>query len=159
MNLTVKYAEQPELIAIHDLFSEVLHQLKYYNPAAKKSERAKFTLPQLEEKLLKDPFSIIVVKIDNEVVGFCFNRFDDYTVWLEWFGVAQSARNKKVGSILLAELENSARQRECHKVWCDSRTENIESFKTLQKNGFVVMTTLLNHWHGQDYFIWQKMLG
>jgi len=100
-----------------------------------------------------------VVRDRSSLVGFCFSRFDDYTIWLEWFCISPNYRGQNIGNMILSKLEDSTRIRECHKIWCDSRIENIASFKVLQRNGYILVATLKNHWYDQDFFIWQKYLG
>jgi len=158
MELKTKYATKNDLAELSILFVEIVESLKYYNDTAKKDELAKYTSSELEKKIAEDELSIIIVRNDSELVGFCFSRFDDYTIWLEWFGIADKYRGNKIGDIILNELEKSTLKRGCHKIWCDSRTENISSLKVLLKNGYNLITTLKNHWYNQDFFIWQKQL-
>lgn len=141
-----------------DLFNEILSTLKYYNELAVKTEQAKYTVSKLEEKIKEDPLSVILIKENLLIVGFCFNRFDDYTVWLEWFGVKSDYRRKGIANALLNELDKSALERQCHKVWCDCRTNNLISKKVLTSNGYLPIATVNNHWYGQDFILWNKLI-
>lgn len=158
MGIRLKYATVQDIEKINDLFIEIVHSLKYYNDTAISDEKTKYSSEELKKKLLEDKLSIIAVYDDENIVGFCFSRFDDYTIWLEWFGISKSYRGANIGNLILEELEKATIKRGCHKIWCDSRTENIASFKVLQRNGYTLVTTLKNHWYKQDFFIWQKLL-
>lgn len=158
MSINISYASRDDLEKINHLFEEILNSLKYYNDAAKKDEKKKYSIEELQNKLEQDNLSIISVFDKSKLVAFSFSRFDDYTIWLEWFGISLDYRSKGLGDLILKELEKSAINRGCHKIWCDSRTENIASFKVLQRNGYTLVTTLKNHWYSQDFFIWEKLL-
>jgi GNAT superfamily N-acetyltransferase len=43
----------------------------------------------------------MVAEDSSGIIGFVFNRFDDYLIWIEWFGVDQDARREGVGSALI----------------------------------------------------------
>ncbi len=159
MTIKLNYATENDIESISKLFTDILDTLEYYNDTAKHNERTKYSPDELSAKLLEDKFSIITVHDGDTLVGFCFSRFDDFTIWIEWVGIKPSYRGTNIGNIILEELEKSTLNRGCHKIWCDSRTENIASFKVLQRNGYTLVTTLKNHWYNQDFFIWQKYLG
>jgi RimJ/RimL family protein N-acetyltransferase len=158
MNLQIRYAIANDLENICKLFSSILEELSYYNALAKKTEKVKYSVEHLQNQLLADPFSIIIIELDDRLIGYCFSHFDDYTIWIDWFGIDVMYRRKGIGSLILKELEKSAQSRNCHKIWCDSRTENIASLALLLKNGYNIATTLKNHWYDQDFFIWQKLI-
>lgn len=159
MSIHIKYASKDDVDRVGLLFVEILDTLHYYNDTAKKNEKSKYTSEELIKKIQEDMYSVMSVYEDDNIVGFCFSRFDDYTVWLEWFGIADSHRGRGIGDLILMELEVATKKRGCHKIWCDSRTKNLASFKVLQRNSYTIVATLENHWYGQDFFIWQKFLG
>lgn len=141
---------------INQLFCEIVENLTYYNQVAKSSEIAKYSIEALRESALNDPDSVLVAKVGNQVVGFCFSNSDDGLVWLAWFGVHSSFRRQGIGSVLLEKLEESVRNGRSHKIWCDCRTENEGSKVTLSKHGYVELCTVRNHWYGQDFILWEK---
>jgi RimJ/RimL family protein N-acetyltransferase len=157
LEITVRKAEATELSEVVKLFSEILRDIPYYNPLAKESEAKKYTVPKLARKLSHDPYSVLVATNSyGRIVGFSFNHFDDFTIWIDWFGVEQSSRNKGVGlAILKATLENAIK-REAHKVWCDCRSSNEPSKNLLRKAGFREIAEIKNHWYKQDFILWEK---
>ena len=140
------------------LFEQVVLNLPYYNHVAKASEIAKYTPSLLRASLELDPNSILVARDANEIVGFCFSRDDDGLVWLAWFGVHPEYRRRGVGSALLNELEQNVRAGRSHKIWCDCRTENESSKTVLSLHGFTQLCVVHNHWYGQDFILWEKLV-
>jgi len=132
-----------------------IQPLTYYNDRAIRAELAKYTADALRSMVEADPQAVLVARDDTGPVGFCVSRFDDGTIWLSWFGTDPRARRKGVGASLLAALANTLPSRHAHKIWCDSRTDNVESKSVLERAGFRRITTLTNHWYGQDYFLWE----
>ncbi len=132
--------------------------LSLYQTILAKSELEKYTEIQLVDKIREDPYSVIVYQERDQIKAFCFSRFDDYLIWLEWFGIKKELRSKGISKIIIEKLIESAKERGCHKIWCDCRTDNIVSIKSLLSNGFFPITTISNHWYGQDFLLFQKYI-
>lgn len=148
---------EPERLST--LFQSVINLIPYYNQRAKQAESAKYTADALRSKASADPGSVLVAQCDSQIVGFAFNNLDDDTLWLAWFGVAPDFRNRGVGAGLLQALDRRALSLGVHKVWCDSRTENVESKFALMKHGFLPLCTIPDHWFRQDFILWEKRVG
>ena len=137
---------------------EVISTLGYYNERARKEEIAKYTSPKLEDLAADDPDAVFVAYAHEEPIGFCISRYDDGLIWLSWFGVKNGHRRVGVGTALLRAMIGTVRRRQCHKVWCDSRTSNKESEIVLGQAGFRKICEVKNHWYGQDFFLWERSL-
>jgi ribosomal protein S18 acetylase RimI-like enzyme len=144
-----------EIDALAALMRETIEPLSYYNDRAIRAELTKFTSATLRALAADDPYALIVARDSEGLTGFCVSRFDDGTIWLSWFGTALRARGGGVGASLLAALAATLPSRDAHKIWCDSRTDNKESKSVLERAGYSRITTLVNHWYGQDYFLWE----
>jgi ribosomal protein S18 acetylase RimI-like enzyme len=144
-----------EIDALTVLMHDTIKQLDIYNERARRSELAKYTLQSLAALAAADPHAIIVARDADGLAGFCISRFDDGTIWLSWFGTAARARGRGFGAALLAALAGTLPARDAHKIWCDSRTENEKSKSVLERAGYRRITTLVNHWYGQDYYLWE----
>lgn len=156
--MKVRYITLEDLDLVYSLFIDVLGGLSYYTETAIINEKKKFSVEELTKKLEEDSKSIIGVFASDKLIGFSISRFDDYIIWAEWGVVHKDFRKKGVGSILLEALEKSAKERNCHKIWCDSIVSNLGSFQLLQKHKFKIITTLEGHWYGLDFFLWEKKL-
>jgi len=144
-----------EIDALARLMRDTIEPLAYYNERARRAELAKYTADGLRALAAADPQAVLVARDGTAMVGFCVSRFDDGTIWLLWFGTAVHARGRGVGAALLAALAATLPSRQAHKVWCDSRTDNVESKSVLERAGFRRIATLTDHWFGQDYFLWE----
>jgi ribosomal protein S18 acetylase RimI-like enzyme len=155
----VRIARKDELDEISKLFSKILEDLPYYNSLAKENELRKYTPPKLAEKQKQDKYSVLVALDEsNEIVGFCFNHFDDFTIWLDWFGVKPPNRKKGTGGAIIQALFKTATERGAHKVWCDTRTSNEASKNLLRKLGFKEIAEVKNHWYKQDFILWERFM-
>ena len=132
-----------------------IEPLTYYNATAIAAELRKHTADSLRARTMDDPRAVLVARDAEGPIGFCVSRFDDGTIWLDWFGVAERARGRGLGGALISALKDTLPARDAHKIWCDSRTENVESRATLDRAGFRCITTLTDHWYHQDYFLWE----
>ncbi len=140
------------------LMREVIAAVPYYSDDAKRSETGKYGEEALREAAGADPDAVLVAKAGGDVVGFCVSRYDDGLVWLSWFGVHPAWRGAGVADLLLARLEGATGARGIHKVWCDSRTDNLPSRRALARAGFREICTVTDHWYGQDFVLLEKPL-
>ena len=102
-----------------------------------------------------DVDSVLVATVNTQIVGFCFSNIDDGLIWLSWFGVRPEYRRHGIGTALLNALDARAKRAGAHKVWCDCRTDNVASRATLADSGYREICTLVNHWYGQDFLLWE----
>jgi ribosomal protein S18 acetylase RimI-like enzyme len=144
-----------EVDALVSLMRDTIQPLAYYNERARHAELEKYTARALRALADADRHAVLVAREASGLVGFCVSRFDDGTIWLSWFGTAAHVRGRGIGAALLAALTESLAQRHAHKIWCDSRTDNVESRAVLERAGFHRIATLTNHWYEQDYFLWE----
>jgi len=138
------------------LMAGVIYNLDYYSRHARQAEVAKYSATRLRQLIEADGHAVLVAIRDSQPVGFCVSTYDDGVIWLAWFGVKESARSQGIGSKLLNAAINGVRERGCHKIWCDSRTSNVESAAVLQRAGFLQICRIDRHWYGQDFFLWEK---
>jgi ribosomal protein S18 acetylase RimI-like enzyme len=150
-------AASHELARIGELVAGVIRPLEYYSEAARRAEIAKYSAEGLQTAITEEPDSVLIAKIDGVIVGFCISRYDDGLIWLSWFGTVPSCRRRGVVQALVAALEHSLKGRGAHKVWCDCRTTNEAARRLLTKLGFTPITTVVNHWYGHDYILWEKV--
>lgn len=134
----------------------VISQSVHYNALAITHETKRYNALFLGAKMAEDPCSVILATDGDTIAGFCLSRFDDYTIWLEWFGVLPGYRSRGIAASLLDELENYVTVRQCHKIWCDCRTDNNAAIQLLGRAAYQQVGTLQHHWYGQDFFIWDK---
>jgi len=151
--------ERDDAEQVSSLFRSVLLPLSYYNDAAKDCELAKYTPGRLIEMVTNDPDSIMVARDSGEVAGYCFSERNDGLIWLAWFGIHPGYRGRGIGGDLLQALDHRTLKAGSHKVWCDCRTNNAESKSVLLRHGFLPLCTAKNHWHGQDFILWEKVLA
>lgn len=156
--MNIRYFDKNDADKVSELFKDIVSELSYYNELAKENEIRKYSAKKLIEKIEEDPKSIIIAEDSENILGICLNRFDDYTIWLEWILISPTARKRGIGRKLLAELEKSASDRKCHKIWCDCRTSNYISKEFLKSVGFNLITTIEKHWYQQDFVLLQKII-
>lgn len=138
--------------------ASVIQPLQYYNDRARAEEIAKYSPDNLLLLTKEDPDSVLVATANGEPVGFCISRYDDGLIWLSWFGTKAEFRKLGVGRKLLQALDGTVRGRRAHKIWCDTRVDNLASQSVLEESGFKRIASFTNHWYGHDYFIWEKCL-
>lgn len=156
-HVTISYAKEEECREISEMIADVIQDIPYYNDTAKRDEIQKFTAVELKQKIKGEVLSVIVARVNHRLAGFCLSRFDDYTLWLEWFGVVEEHRGKGIAGLLLNGLAETVVPRNCHKIWCDCRTANKAAIHILAAHGYRQLVTVSNHWYGQDFILWEKV--
>ncbi|MGJ4924382.1 GNAT family N-acetyltransferase [Bradyrhizobium oligotrophicum] len=150
-------SDEPERVSA--LFRTIVDALPYYNERAKTSEISKYSANRLRQSASIDSSSILVARFNTSLVGFVISNLDDETIWLSWFGVDPVYRRRGIGDQLLQALDRRALSMGVHKLWCDSRTDNVESKARLADNGFRQICTIPDHWYRQDFVLWEKRVG
>lgn len=151
--------QKEDATKVSRLFSHILDELPFYNRAAKQNELKKHRPSNLRKALEEGAMSGVIARRGKRVLGFCFLKDDDGTVWLSWIGVHRDFRRDGVAAALMAAIERYAISIRAHKIWCDSRTNNTPSIKMLQQAGYRKICTISNHWYRQDFFLWEKTVG
>ena len=155
--LKIQPIEHLSTLSAAKLLQTIINDLDYYTVQAKKNEIKKYTSTELKYKIKNDHLSVLGAFDENgKLVGFCLSRWDDFTIWLEWIGVAEKVRGKGIAKKLLIALEKTLKKRKAHKIWCDCRTKNEASIKLLTTLGYRKIAEIKNHWYGQDFYLWQK---
>ena len=155
----LRFASAADAAPLSTTIETLIEQIPCYNDLAKRNETARYSATALETKIKQDEYAVIIAEINNQVAGFCLSRFDDYTIWLEWFGVTDNHRGKGITRLLLQKLEETVVQRGCHKIWCDSRTSNKAAVHLLSQAGYSQIVTINNHWYNQDFILWEKQIA
>jgi len=155
MTVAVSYAELADAEALAALFAAIVAPLDIYNEAARAAELAKFTASDFTRLIAADPSSVIVARLEDRLSGFAITYDEHGPIWLEWYGVAPAARGHGIGEQLLRFVLADAKRRGATRVWCDTLTSNGTSIALLEKLGFNLLCLLPDHWHGQDYFLWE----
>lgn len=154
--LTISKMSTGEEVELFQLFSEITRTIPYYNDLAKEEEIEAYNPTSLLSKIDAFPSSILTFKVDNKIIGYCFSHLDCYTLWIDWFGVHKDFRRKGYARSLLINLETIAKDNKCHKIWCDSRSNNIQSISLFKSLGYEIITEIKNHWYKQDFVLLQK---
>ncbi|MFT3934775.1 MAG: GNAT family N-acetyltransferase [Chitinophagaceae bacterium] len=154
----LRLATEPDANALSKAMEALINAIPYYNELAKQHETERYSANSLADKIKEDPYAVIIAETDKQIAGFCVSRFDDYTIWLEWFGVTEDNRGKGITKKLLQKLEETITIRKCHKIWCDCRTTNQAAIHILSEAGYTQIATIPNHWYKQDFILWQKFV-
>jgi len=138
-----------------DLLGRIIHTLDIYSPEARRREIAKYGSSDVR-RIIKS--GIVVVAEDaGKIVGTCLGYEDDALIWLSWFVVDEEYRRLGFTKAMVNRFVERAQQIS-HKVWCDCRTTNTASIQLLERAGFERIATVIRHWYGQDFILWQKSL-
>jgi ribosomal protein S18 acetylase RimI-like enzyme len=129
-----------------------------YNDWSKRGEIASLSADALAAKLQSGDAEITAAFEGETMIGVVVFSFEAGLAWLDWVAVSAAHRGRGVAHALMRDLERSAVARGAHKIWCDSRVENMASQKLLESHGYSVAVTLKRHWYGLDFFIWEKFL-
>ena len=141
------------------LYRSAIASSPYYSRRAKRTELKRFSLRHVRDGLKHRDNLFLAAVEKNSVIGAVNGTFEAGLFWIDWIVVGSSHRGQGVATALLQSLESRLQRRRIHKVWCDSRTTNMESKALLAKHGYSRIATIRNHWYGQDFILWQKLLS
>lgn len=158
-SIVISRPRNEEIAEVSDLFAKVVLSSPYYNEVARCSEVSKYNPCHIEQMIATDEDSVRVAIINTQIVGFCLSNIDDGLIWLSWFGVKPEYRRRGIGTAFLSDLDKRAKRAKAHKIWCDCRPNNVASRVTLAGSGYRNICTLVNHWYGQDFLLWERSVA
>lgn len=100
----------------------------------------------LDEKIRRNPGSILVAEEDGKVIGNIFVVEDGWGSWLFRLAVDESRRKQGIGTMLLRDAEKLIKQRGIKEValLVDVKKEHLKAF--YQKRGYEVGGTYTVMW-------------
>jgi len=155
----VRLANAEDAEEVAKLFASVIRSLPYYTEEAKLEEIAALRSDEVDA-IVEDRGSLLLVStLSRKLIGACLLRRNEGGVWwLAWIVTDPGFRGRRVASALIAEAKTLIRNAGGHKIWCDCRTTNEPSRRMLAQNGFLSLCEINNHWHKQDFILWESSL-
>lgn len=154
----IRYATPNDVQTMFSLFEQVVRPLEIYSIEARAGEIEKFSPPNLLTRIANDPKAVSIAYLDDAPAGFSITDDQHGPIWLEWYGTLPIARGHGVGEKLVRRLIEEAPARGATKLWCDTRVNNTASIGLFEKLGFVRLCDLTNHWYGQDFYLWERVV-
>jgi ribosomal protein S18 acetylase RimI-like enzyme len=74
------------------------------------------TKESLRQQLQRDEDLFIIAEEDNRIVGAVLGRWDGRRGWLNHLAVAPDYRHQRLGSLLVAQLEERLKAKGCEKL-------------------------------------------
>lgn len=152
----IRYAQANDIDDLVGLFSRIVSPLDIYSENARASEIQKFSPDELARRIDEDPNAVSLAFLYSKLAGFLITEDQHGPIWIDWYGVNPDFRRFGVGKAILKHLIAAAPDRQATKIWCDTRTNNIQSISLLEKLKFERLCEIKNHWHGQDFYLWAR---
>jgi len=130
-----------EIDALVALMHATIAALSYYNESAIRAELAKYTADEVRSRIAGDPSAALVARDGDGLVGYCVSRWDNGTIYLDWYGTDPRARGRGIGAALLDALTGAT---EADGIWTIQTAifpENTASLRLHQQAGFRVVGT------------------
>lgn len=158
--ISYHYATAADIPGFLALFGRVIPSLsEYYNDWAISTEMSRITAEYVAAQISANPKALLLARCGEEYAGFSLNRDDDGPIWVDWYGVNPDFRRQGIGDGLIDFLyRDHSPPSSATKLICDTRINNTPSITLLEKQGFRKLCELTNHFYGQDFFLWEKML-
>lgn len=99
----------------------------------------------------------MVYEENGEWIGYLTWKWDAGVVYLDSTAVHPQHRRKGVAKALKLELEKRAREKGCHKIWCETGLD-WDSRKMNQSLGYTEVIILKRHYGQQDFVLFEKFL-
>jgi len=156
--VSVRKARKSDVAKLATLIKDVIENCHYYSVEARRDEIKRFNATTLLQTFSSSDSLIYVAEVKKELVGFRIGTIYAGVFWSEWGGTKKDYRRKGISKTIFSTIEKELKKLRVHKMWCDSRTSNSESNKSLIDAGFKKVSILKKHWWKQDFYIWEKTL-
>ena len=156
--MEIKTLTKKELSDYSNLAKKIILNTNYYTEHAKREESEKFSEESLEKKIKDRNNLFVFAEEDKKLIAFFNGQYDSGTFWANWLGVDPTYRNKGITEKILFYVNCELERNNVHKVWFDTLVNNKEAVGLVKKLGFKKIGRLNNHWHNQDFYLWEKEL-
>lgn len=143
--MIIRRAENKDLESINKLLCQVLNVHHNGRPDIFKANAKKYTDSELVEIIADDKRPIFVAEDDNEVLGYAFCVFQQYTsnniltdiktLYIDDLCVDETKRGKHIGKFLYEYVLNFAKEQECYNVTLNVWSCNESALKFYEKMG------------------------
>lgn len=90
----------------------------------------------IERKLTEQPELFLVGRINGSIVATVMAGFDGHRGWVNYLAVAEQHRDKGLGRILMARVEELLKERGCPKINIQIRASNADVVEFYRKVGY-----------------------
>ncbi len=159
-NFKLEILKQEDVNEAAGLIKTVIKENPYYNSRAKQEYTSWYTPQQLLRHMKKKDLIMTVAKSNGKIIGFgSVWRSMGGVGWADWTMVHKKYRREGIGTALWKFKINIAKKLGIHKIMADSLVINKEGNKFAKAHGLRKIAILRKHWFGQDYCLWQQILG
>jgi len=110
---------------------------------------------EMKEWLSKETYFVAVVR--ETIVGVVGCSIEHGACKAVHMAVEKAFRGKGIGSALLNEVEEFARNHQARKLWFDTSTRLIDAIQFYKHKGFRVVGELQRHLWGEDILLFEKL--
>ena len=140
----------------------VIYSNPYYQEKGKLEEAEEYT-PEIVAKKIQQKTDEYFGAFDHGydppmLIGFCHGYYDLGTFWINWIGVRPLWRRYGYASKLIEYVEKFLQRKKVHKIWLDTKQDNIESISFFHKHKYKIFSSVKNHWYHADFYFWEKLL-
>ncbi len=160
MKCKLSQLKQEEVKETAALIKKIIRENPYYNNASKKEFITWYTPYQLSKHLEKKDMILVVAKIGDKIAAFgsVWKSFGGVG-YSDWTMVDKKYRRHGIGIAIWNYKINLAKKNGIHKVMADSLVINKEGTAFAKAHGLRRVAELKKHWYGQDYHLWEKVIG
>src|SRR3989304_7721154 len=97
------------------LFKDNVEELKYYKPRARKTFEKIYSPKNLQKKIGKKSYILLVAKDKGLIVGISFGFLDYDVAFRDWTLVQKDYRRKGIGTHLVKKFESICEKLKIHK--------------------------------------------
>ena len=94
------------------------------------------SVEELQEAVASKGYYVVVVKDDEQVVGFSVSSYSWGKLHIEEVGVRRDVQRKGIGKKLITHLVKHAKKKKLPEVYCEVKEKNIPSLKLFLNAGF-----------------------
>lgn len=97
---------------------------------------SQWTVIEYEEEIAREDSVLLVVKLNDETIGFVAARISESELDILNFGVFTRFRRRGIGNAVFSKLLSQFVPASVKTVWLEVRESNVEAMRFYQKRGF-----------------------
>ncbi len=157
-DVIVQRAQTKDALAIHEVMKRAFKGLEGRGYSQTASETAILSPEAILARIAQDGAHVLVAMTENQIAGTAAGMEEHESLHVCSVAVDPAYQRRGIARRLMEQLEKSARQSRCHKIFLQTAWSMTEAIMLYRNLGYKQEGYQPRHFYGEDFLLFGKVL-